>query len=740
VRVAPPVLLSPEERVVLVRWSQGSPARDNRPLRARIVLEAATGRQDLEIGRHLGVSRLTAARWRQRFLAARLRGLEQRAVRAPRRGGIPEPRLRKILQDSLHGAPFGPYRVSTRTLARKFGVSHTTVRRLWTDFGIRPSGFEASPRRPDPLPPLEPHDVVGLYLRPPDCAVAFTLRPAAGGFPPSGSSAFGGASPNFPSGYSRERERYLPGSSPALSSPRPARQRLRDILRFLGELEQAAGRQRPLRIVATMPGLVPSTELREWLVRRPNLRLDWAEGPDRWKTQVLRELDRSARFPTTKKRGHGRAETTRAIGLFLTSYSEAGGPFQWVASSPEVAANDAGARLRYDLSVTGHPGFKNPPTVRTPMRAPAAPDARARQMARVVLRKSLHVRPGEHVAIESWSETLEYANAFVLETLRLGARPLLLYQDEPTYWAAVAESRPSNLAHVGDHLRAAIAKSDALVTFFGPSDRERFHALPSPTMFRLGEYRDALYGAAAKAGTRAVQLALGRASPASARMYGVDLAAWKDELVRGTTVNPELLHRRARRLARVFRTGRRVEISHPNGTRLRLGLRHRRPQVSDGLVPPAHPQGDWSLVQLPAGVVSVALDERVAEGSLRSNVRNSVGVFDTVGEIDGGVWTFADGRLVRFAYDRGHEVFSQSYERGGPGKDRVGVLSVGLNDRISMAPLLLDQEAGAITLQIGRNDSAGGTNRVNWWAWLLLRGADLTVDGKAVVKAGKLVE
>jgi len=411
-----------------------------------------------------------------------------------------------------------------------------------------------------------------------------------------------------------------------------------------------------------------------------------------------------------------------------------------VASSDEVAADDAGSRLRYDLSVTGHPGFKKPGAVQSLMRTSAVPDAHARQMARVVLRKCLRVRPGEHVVVESWSETIEYANAFVLETLRLGARPLLLYQDEPTYWAAVAENRPSNLARVGNHLRAAIAKSDALVTFFGPSDRERSHALPWATRFRLGEYPDALYGAAAKAGTRAVQLALGRASPASARMYGVDLTAWKAELVSGTTVDPALLHRRARRISRAFLAGRSVDISHPNGTRLRLGLRHRRPQVSDGLVPAARPKGDWSLVQLPAGVVSVALDERLADGIFRSNVRNSVGVSDTVGEVEGGLWTFSEGRLGRFSYERGHELFSQSYERAGPGKDRVGVLSVGLNDRISMAPLLRDQEAGALTLQIGRNDSAGGTNHANWWGWLILRGGDMKVDGKALVTSGKLVD
>jgi leucyl aminopeptidase (aminopeptidase T) len=728
-RVAPRVILSPEERVVLLRWSRGNPARDRRVLRARIVLAAALGQQDLEIGRRVGVGRLTAARWRRRFLTSRLRGVERSTVRTPRRGGIPEARIREILRASVHATRVGPQRVSTRTLARRFGVSHSTVRRVWAEFGARPAGIEAAPLRPDPVLPLEPHDVVGVYLRPPDCAVALTLGPGAVGLPPA-----------VPSGISGGREGLPPETWSTLPSPQAPRQRLREFLRFLGELEQATGRSKPIRVIATLPGLLPASDLREWRSRRPNVRLEPVEGLETWKARVLRDLERSGRLPPSEGRRHGRLETTRSIGLFLASYSSSSGPFQWVASRREVVASEAGPRLRYDLSVTGHPGFKKPPVVPVAVRSPSAPDARAREMARVVLRKCLRVRSGEHVTIESWSETIEYANAFVLETLRLGARPLLLYQDEPTYWAAVAENRPSRLARVGDHLRAAITRSDALVTFFGPSDRERAHALPWTTRFRLGEYPDALYGAAAKAGTRAVQLALGRASSASARMYGVDLATWKAELVDGTTVDPGLLHRRADRLARRVATGRSIEITHLNGTRLRLGLRHRRPQISDGIVPPARPKGSWNLVQLPAGVVSVALDEKVAEGLFRSNVRNSVGVSDTVGEVEGGSWNFSGGRLRRFHYDRGQELFAQSYERAGPGRDRVGMLSVGLNDRISMAPLLLDQEAGALTLQIGRNDFAGGTNSVYWWAWLILRGADLKVDGSPLVKAGRLVE
>jgi leucyl aminopeptidase (aminopeptidase T) len=732
-RVAPAVVLSPEERVTLVRWARRNPTRTPQALRARIVLAAAEGAPDTEIGERLGIGRLTSARWRRRFLTDRLRGIERPLARRPSARGIPVARVREILLASA-GIPGvnrrGP---SSRDIARQFGLSHTTVRRIWLDAGMRRPGFSPAPFRPDPIRPPVARDVVGLYLDPPDRAIAFSLEPQR-----ATNELFG----PLPTSNPAAPPNLLPAASPSPPSSAPSRSlalRAQGLLRFLAEVERAIGKRRPSHVLATAPGLESRSDLHSYLARRPNIRLDWAPEPGAWTRRLELELGSVAHLPSKRSRTKGRSETARSIRLFLSSYAESKEAFRWVASPAEIAAQDADGRLRYELSVTGHPGFKRPAAVRSSMRAPLASDPRAREMARVVLRKSLRVKRGEHVAIESWSETIEYANAFVLETLQLGARPLLFYQDEPTYWAAVAGTRPGDLARLGDHVRAAILKSDVLVTFFGPSDRERFHALPLSVCARLDAYRDALYGAAAKAGARAVQIALGRASPASARMYGVDLALWKDELVEGTSVDPATLHQRARRVARVLSRGRRIELTHPNGTRLQLGLRERRPQVSDGLVPPARPGGDWNLVQLPAGVVSVALDERVAEGTFVSNVPNSVGVFDTVGEVDGGRWTFSAGRMTRYSYHRGQDLFGESYARGGEGKDRVGVLSVGLNPKISMAPLLLDQEAGTLTLQIGRNDSAGGTNHVNWWAWLLLREGNLKVDGVDLVQAGKLV-
>ncbi len=138
--------------------------------------------------------------------------------------------------------------------------------------------------------------------------------------------------------------------------------------------------------------------------------------------------------------------------------------------------------------------------------------------------------------------------------------------------------------------------------------------------------------------------------------------------------------------------------------------------------------------------MSVALDERYAEGSFRSNVPASTALSYAVGWYEGANWEFSEGRLRNASYVHGQELFAPSYEAAGEGRDRPACLSIGLNEKIDRAPLLEDQGLGTVTLQIGRNDHLGGNTRGDWWAWSLLRGADVRIDGSLIVRRGRVVE
>ena len=67
-RVAPPIVLASEQEQTLQQWTRGRLLPARKVERARVVLLAAAGKQDLEIAAELGITNQKAARWRKRFL------------------------------------------------------------------------------------------------------------------------------------------------------------------------------------------------------------------------------------------------------------------------------------------------------------------------------------------------------------------------------------------------------------------------------------------------------------------------------------------------------------------------------------------------------------------------------------------------------------------------------------------------------------------------------------------------
>jgi Homeodomain-like domain len=85
-RVAPPVELSAEQQTTLEARANGRQTEVRVADRARVILLAADGKQNLEIAETLFISAPKAARWRWRFLAKDLPGSEKDA---PRPGRLP---------------------------------------------------------------------------------------------------------------------------------------------------------------------------------------------------------------------------------------------------------------------------------------------------------------------------------------------------------------------------------------------------------------------------------------------------------------------------------------------------------------------------------------------------------------------------------------------------------------------------------------------------------------------------
>jgi transposase len=172
--VAVEIVLSDEERGQLEAWTRRRTSAQALAQRSRIVLAAAEGLKNTEIAEQVGVSRNTAAIWRERFAAHRLDGLTDEP-RPGRPRTISDEQVDAVITTTLESTPKDATHWSTRSMAKEVGLTQTAVSRIWRAFGLQPHRQDSFKLSKDPLLVDKVHDVVGLYLNPPERAVVLCV-------------------------------------------------------------------------------------------------------------------------------------------------------------------------------------------------------------------------------------------------------------------------------------------------------------------------------------------------------------------------------------------------------------------------------------------------------------------------------------------------------------------------------------------------------------------------------------
>src|ERR1700704_6520051 len=170
-RIAPAIVLNPEQRSALEQRarSRSLPARVVE--RAGIVLLAAENRQDKEVAAMMEITPKKVARWRQRFLTLGLAGLEKDAPRPGRTPKIGASFIRRVVSMTTRQKPPNATHWSTRKMAAAAGISEASVRRIWRAHGLKPHLVETFKVSKDPRFAEKLEAVVGLYLNPPEHAL-----------------------------------------------------------------------------------------------------------------------------------------------------------------------------------------------------------------------------------------------------------------------------------------------------------------------------------------------------------------------------------------------------------------------------------------------------------------------------------------------------------------------------------------------------------------------------------------
>ncbi|MFE5539995.1 IS630 family transposase [Streptomyces sp. NPDC056492] len=168
------LVLTVEERAALEGWVRRRSTPQAWALRCRIILASAGGATNKDVAALVGSTPQAVGRWRARFLRHRIAGLGD----MPRSGGprtVTDEQVAALVTRTLESTPKGATHWSTRSMAKETGLSQSTVSRIWRAFGLQPHRFETFKLSTDPYFVDKVHDVIGLYLDPPERALVFCV-------------------------------------------------------------------------------------------------------------------------------------------------------------------------------------------------------------------------------------------------------------------------------------------------------------------------------------------------------------------------------------------------------------------------------------------------------------------------------------------------------------------------------------------------------------------------------------
>jgi transposase len=343
-RVAPIVELTPEQAETLQRYSRARSLPARVVERARIVLLAATGKQDKQIAEELGVDAQRCARWRARFLECGIAGLEKDAPRPGRTPRITTEMMQQVIRMTTQEKPANATQWSTRLMAQACGLSEASVRRIWHKHGLKPHLMRTFKVSNDPQFAEKLDTIVGLYLNPPEHALVLccdeksqiqALDRTQPGLPLKPGRA-GTMTHDYKRNGTATLFAALNTFDGRVISTCMERHRHQEWLRFLRLLDRSTTANKPLHLIVDNYATHKHAQVQAWLRRHPRFHVHFTPTSASW----LNMVERFFRDITVQRirRGVFRdvIELVKAIEAYVSGHNEKPKPFIWTASAGDI--------------------------------------------------------------------------------------------------------------------------------------------------------------------------------------------------------------------------------------------------------------------------------------------------------------------------------------------------------------------------------------------------------------------
>ncbi len=353
------VALSRDERETLERWARRHTSAQALATRCRIVLACEEGGHNGAVAERLGLSITTVRKWRNRFIEHRLDGLHDE----PRPGKprtISDDDVERVIVATLEQKPTNATHWSTRSMADVTGMSQSAVSRIWRAFGLKPHLVDSFKLSPDPLFVEKVHDVVGLYLNPPDAAVVVCVDEKTQVQALDRTAPIFPMIPGTPARQTHDYRRNgttnlyaaLNVASGHVITTTTARHRAVEFIKFLNIIDAEIPAGLAVHLVIDNVSTHKTPAVQRWLVRHPRFTFHFTPTYSSWLNLVERWFAELTNKWLKRGTHHSVRELVASIRTWVTNWNDNPKPFVWHKTSDEIL--DTLANYCRRISDSGH--------------------------------------------------------------------------------------------------------------------------------------------------------------------------------------------------------------------------------------------------------------------------------------------------------------------------------------------------------------------------------------------------
>ena len=358
-RQLPPLTLTDDQRDQLQGVANSTTLPHALVLRARMILASAEGLTNAGVARRVGASPQAVGKWRRRFLAAGVQGLHDE-LRPGRPRTYDDERVAQVINRALQDKPDNATHWSTRRMGEAEGISHSTVQRWFSLFGVKPHLAQTCKLSNDPFFLEKVRDITGLYLNPPDHAMVLCVDEKSPIQVLDRTQSTLPLGLGYCEGYTHDYIRHgtttlcaaLDIATGKVLAPCKKRQRHQDFLAFLQLVDKEAPADLDIHLVLDNDATHKHPQVQEWIAKRERYHLHVTPTYSSWLNQVERWFGLISQRAIRRGSFRNVTDLVNQIKAFTEGHNTSAKPFVWAATAQSII--DKVERLFTRISEASH--------------------------------------------------------------------------------------------------------------------------------------------------------------------------------------------------------------------------------------------------------------------------------------------------------------------------------------------------------------------------------------------------